>query len=449
MGKEIVYCEGCGKSLREDEFARGQAHVVENRPYCTACRPLQKGLPTATPRMPSSAVLPRAGPPPSTRKTVAAAPAPPRRDSRTAIYVGGGMAAAALVLLVVVLASGGRSSSGRPQVPAAAATPPEAPRAAANRPEAEPEALQALERLASSSADPEAILAQCRTARLSAKGPRWEARIRKVEDRATELRMEREKKSALQLDPFLAQVRKLMQDDPGGLRKAEVEGMLEAARKIAGDRAAEVERMKADYLKRCVDAPRQAADEAQAEARALAAQKKFPEAIARLDRYPAEFRGTSHAAAVGKLRGEIDAAMKLESGLVRAVADGILVLGAERAALQGAKFALKGDKEKYLGNWSKAGDVATWTVENARPGKYRVELTYACAKDAGGELALGAGVSELKVAVQVTADFKTYKTVPLGSLILPGGRFALTARACSVNGGGLMNLRALRLVPEP
>jgi hypothetical protein len=171
--------------------------------------------------------------------------------------------------------------------------------------------------------------------------------------------------------------------------------------------------------------------------------------MARLDRYPAEFRGTPHAAAVEKLRGEIDAEMQIDATLVRAGADGSIALAAERAVCQGEDPRLKGDKEKYLGNWNKADQRASWTVENPRPGRYRLELAYSCAKDSGGELVATVGVSEVRKAIEPTGDFKKYKTVPLGTIILPGGRFVLTVRALSVKGGGLMNLRTLRLIPEP
>ena len=40
MGKEIVYCHKCGIRITEKEFARGLAHTVEHRPFCTRCRPL-------------------------------------------------------------------------------------------------------------------------------------------------------------------------------------------------------------------------------------------------------------------------------------------------------------------------------------------------------------------------------------------------------------------------
>ena len=46
MGKGIVYCSKCGTILREKEFARGLAHTLDHRHYCTPCRPL------ATPTLP-------------------------------------------------------------------------------------------------------------------------------------------------------------------------------------------------------------------------------------------------------------------------------------------------------------------------------------------------------------------------------------------------------------
>jgi hypothetical protein len=50
MGKEIVYCDGCGNILREKEFARGLAHTLDNRHFCVRCRPL------ATPTLPVHSV---------------------------------------------------------------------------------------------------------------------------------------------------------------------------------------------------------------------------------------------------------------------------------------------------------------------------------------------------------------------------------------------------------
>src|SRR5204862_7991485 len=39
MGRSIVYCDKCGKLLREEDFRQGKASVADNRNYCAACRP--------------------------------------------------------------------------------------------------------------------------------------------------------------------------------------------------------------------------------------------------------------------------------------------------------------------------------------------------------------------------------------------------------------------------
>jgi hypothetical protein len=46
MGKGVVYCAKCGTILREKEFARGLAHTLDHRHFCTRCRPM------ATPTLP-------------------------------------------------------------------------------------------------------------------------------------------------------------------------------------------------------------------------------------------------------------------------------------------------------------------------------------------------------------------------------------------------------------
>ena len=38
MGRPIVYCGICGKSLREVDFSKGRAHVVDNAAFCVDCR---------------------------------------------------------------------------------------------------------------------------------------------------------------------------------------------------------------------------------------------------------------------------------------------------------------------------------------------------------------------------------------------------------------------------
>ena len=39
MGKGVVYCAKCGTILHEKEFARGRAHTMDHRHFCSPCRP--------------------------------------------------------------------------------------------------------------------------------------------------------------------------------------------------------------------------------------------------------------------------------------------------------------------------------------------------------------------------------------------------------------------------
>ena len=38
MGKSIVHCADCGKAIREDDYAKGNASIIDSRNYCSGCR---------------------------------------------------------------------------------------------------------------------------------------------------------------------------------------------------------------------------------------------------------------------------------------------------------------------------------------------------------------------------------------------------------------------------
>jgi hypothetical protein len=38
----IMTCVECGADLREWDFLKRRARLVENRPYCTVCKPAQR-----------------------------------------------------------------------------------------------------------------------------------------------------------------------------------------------------------------------------------------------------------------------------------------------------------------------------------------------------------------------------------------------------------------------
>lgn len=118
MGRQVVYCDKCGRMLREDDFDRGKAHTVENRSFCIECRPMEAAppplLPPITPKAFKHVSSTRIARPPSgetPRQAFESAPHP-RPPSRAPLFVGVAVAAVALIVVAAVLLSGGRRGGG-------------------------------------------------------------------------------------------------------------------------------------------------------------------------------------------------------------------------------------------------------------------------------------------------------------------------------------------------
>jgi hypothetical protein len=260
MGREIVYCEGCGKRLTEDDFDRGKAQDHENRPFCSSCRPVT--APPPPPPKPSAAErraterrmanastsVRRRG---ATERVPLAQPpgAPARRPasdlggSRIALYVGGGLAA--LVLIVVAVANNARDAE-PPPLPQTVAPPIRPPTEHRPSPlEVAEERLRELEAFATSASDPRAVLSRCDQLRDAVRGTRLDGRLRQIEAAAQDRLKENER--ALALDRALAAIRKVIAEDPTYARRAEVEVLLESALKKAGPRLAEVQKLQSEY----------------------------------------------------------------------------------------------------------------------------------------------------------------------------------------------------------
>ncbi len=220
MGKSIVYCGQCGRSLSEDEFKRGRAQVIENQPFCADCRPI------------SSAAEPDPEPPAQKRKSSsqripvpAASHAPrhvppnrPDSSSRLLIPVGVGFVVI-IIVVIAVMTSGGPAEP--PPEPVAPGRPASRPSAAAPIPAPPP-----------------------RPAPLPA---------RPVADVEREMKAEMAKEAGAKFDRFLAQIRETIAR--GWLtpqQRAETGDMIAAAMKQAGDRRAEVEKIKAEYDRKVV-----------------------------------------------------------------------------------------------------------------------------------------------------------------------------------------------------
>ncbi|HEX7897091.1 MAG TPA: hypothetical protein VF950_04995 [Planctomycetota bacterium] len=92
MGREILYCNKCGKLLTADDFTRGRAHTFDNRQFCTGCVPPRHDAPK-TPRPAKRA--------PSSVRIPVAAPAAPKRSPLPWILAGAAVFAAVLGLVLL------------------------------------------------------------------------------------------------------------------------------------------------------------------------------------------------------------------------------------------------------------------------------------------------------------------------------------------------------------
>jgi hypothetical protein len=253
MGKPIVYCGSCGKSLREEEFAKGKAHLVDNTPFCTKCRPLP---PTAI-SLPTEAASSGVPTRPALSSPIRHLESTTLEDSSSKALLGGvGLALlGGAVLIAVALNSPSPPATPvtRAPAPIAPRPPTEPPRAPVPAPPGASEqslaAIRNLEAFASSSSDPDQILERCRETRVALAGTPHLARVDTLEQRA------RETRSALNRDRQLAMtlesVQRIRDQDPRFERREEIDSMLRAAAAVAGPRKADVEQILEEYRRAC------------------------------------------------------------------------------------------------------------------------------------------------------------------------------------------------------
>lgn len=243
---EIVYCGGCGKVLRGDDFTKGLGRFLDNQPWCSECKPPDKiPIPSATAsikKVGSSAKHPRVTPGTSRRE------AP---SNSKPVFIGLGLAGAAVLIAGFYAASGG-SPPPTPPVPDRPVRPtPVIPQPSNVSAEAE-RALKELESFASL-APPDKILARCEELRSKLRGTPQEKRLREIEASAMDQRKARDQEGLYTKE--LETLRKLIDEDPRFEKYDEVIQRLKTAKTLAGARAAEIDRRTEEYLKDRKDSP--------------------------------------------------------------------------------------------------------------------------------------------------------------------------------------------------
>ena len=215
MGKQILYCGDCGRSLRQEDFDRLKAGYLQNSPYCVECCP---NVVFNTPPAPK-----QGSPFPSSTKVRALPASTPSRShaagSSSNKALPATFAAAIGGALVVVALAAVLSSSSKPAPkPAIERAPDPVVETPAPKPEPKPE--------------PEP--------------PR--PRPVPVRPAEPEKPLLPEAPSAV-LDRYLADIRAIRESDPAFKRADEVRSMLRRAVEISGPRKAEVAALLASYDK--------------------------------------------------------------------------------------------------------------------------------------------------------------------------------------------------------
>jgi alpha-L-fucosidase len=139
---------------------------------------------------------------------------------------------------------------------------------------------------------------------------------------------------------------------------------------------------------------------------------------------------------------------------VAASPDGTFVLSPHDATLHGPQLRVEqvgvvGEVCYNLGYWLDAAAFATWPLVVERAARYRVVAELACQDaSAGAACSLGCAAGKLSFRVVGTGGWQDYRSVDLGTLDLPAGRHEIELRAVDKPGEAVLNLRALRLLPQ-
>jgi hypothetical protein len=127
-----------------------------------------------------------------------------------------------------------------------------------------------------------------------------------------------------------------------------------------------------------------------------------------------------------------------------------LVLPALEATVRGREIRveLDGGKARVAG-WRDPDASVSWNVGPRRQGRYAVEVSFACADNAGGAFVMSTGDQTVEGRARPTGGPDAYQIVAVGTIRLPPEGAKLTIQGRDRTGEELMNVREVRLVPVP
>jgi len=147
---------------------------------------------------------------------------------------------------------------------------------------------------------------------------------------------------------------------------------------------------------------------------------------------------------------EIEGELEVVAHTASLAADKPLDLTAGEADLHGEQLRIQ--HSNGIANirwWAVPTEWISWDVRAKTPGKWDVEIAYACEDaTAGSDFAIGAGEEKVTGKIEATGSWDTFVVKKVGRLnIAAAGPLAISLKATNMPGRAVMNLQFIRLTP--
>lgn len=150
-----------------------------------------------------------------------------------------------------------------------------------------------------------------------------------------------------------------------------------------------------------------------------------------------------------QLRSIILGLLLLATGISARAAD--IVLEPKTAKIEGVADRASREGKPLIGSWSSTNMIARWQVDVPQKASYRAFVTLSSPPaSAGSTLEIRIANQRATCVIPDTGDWNRYQELDLGPVLLrKTGPTELAAQIIIKARGDAMNLKRIRLVPEP
>lgn len=145
---------------------------------------------------------------------------------------------------------------------------------------------------------------------------------------------------------------------------------------------------------------------------------------------------------------EIDGDPLVTQADVRQAEDRTITLLARDADTHGERIQYESGKGKdNIGFWTDPEEWVSWVCRVDTPGKFSVEVRYACTSPGGSAYTIEVADQKLNAKTVATGGWTTFATHKVGTVTLTADRHILAVKADDLKGEGVMNLQSVMLKP--